>query len=62
MLTVNLGPADPGDALLYEPFDYSAYADEPESLLGKGGAVGTRGEYYYLSDQKLERVPAASGG
>lgn len=61
-LTVNMGPADPGDALVYEPFDYPAAADEPQSLLGKGGAVGTRGEYYYLSDEKLERAPAAIGG
>ena len=61
-LTVNLGPADPGDALIYEPFDYPSDADEPQSLLGKGGAMGTRGEYYYLSDQKLERAPAAIGG
>jgi len=61
-LTVNLGPADPGDAVIYEPFDYPANADEPESLLGKEGATGTRGEYYYLSDQKLERAPAAIGG
>jgi hypothetical protein len=61
-LTVNLGPADPGDALIYEPFDYPADADEPQSLLGKGGATGTRGEYYYLGDLKLERAPAAIGG
>jgi len=61
-LTVNLGPADPGDALVYEPFDYPADADEPQILLGKGGANGTRGEYYYLSDVKLERAPAAIGG
>jgi hypothetical protein len=61
-LTVNLGPADPGDALIYEPFDYPSDADEPQSLLGKGGATGTRGEYYYLSDVKLERAPAAIGG
>ncbi|MEM7394617.1 MAG: hypothetical protein AAF492_19960, partial [Verrucomicrobiota bacterium] len=62
MLTVNLGPADPGDALIYEPFDYPSDADAPQSLLGQGGAVGTRGEYYYLSDQKLERAPASIGG
>ena len=37
-LAVNLGPADPGGALIYEPFDYPADADEPQSLLGKGGA------------------------
>lgn len=61
-LTVNLGPADPGDALVYEPFDYPSDANEPQSLLGKSGATGTRGEYHYLSDTKLERAPAAIGG
>ena len=61
-LTVNLGPADPGDAVIYERFDYPSNADEPQSLLGKGGATGARGEYYYLSDVKLERAPAAIGG
>ena len=60
--TVNLGPADPGDALIYEPFDYPSDENEPQSLLGKSGATGTRGEYYYLSDTKLERAPAAIGG
>jgi hypothetical protein len=61
-LTVNLGPADPGDAFIYEPFDYPANADEPQSLLGKGGAVGTRGEYYYLDERCLERAAAALAG
>lgn len=61
-LTVNLGPTDPGDALIYEPFDYPADADEPQSLLGKGGATGTRGEYYYLGDRNFERAAAAIGG
>lgn len=61
-LTVNLGPADPGDALVYEPFDYPSNADEPQSLLGKSGATGTRGGYYYLSDEKIERAPATIGG
>ena len=61
-LTVNLGPADPGDAVIYEPFDYPSNADVPQSLLGKGGATGTRGEYDYLGDAKLERAPAAIGG
>ncbi|WP_419187482.1 sialate O-acetylesterase [Stieleria bergensis] len=61
-LSVQLGPADPGGALLYEPFDYPADADQPRSLLGLGGAAGTKGEYDYLSDQKLERAPAAIGG
>lgn len=61
-LSVNLGPADPGDALVYEPFNYPSDADEPQSLIGRSGAIGTRGEYYYLSDMKLERAPAAIGG
>lgn len=61
-ITVNFGPADPGSALVYEPFDYPADADQPQSVLGLGGAAGTRGEYYYLSDQKLDRAPAAIGG
>jgi hypothetical protein len=61
-LTVTLGPADPGDALIYEPFDYPADPGKPQSLLGKGGAAGTKGEYRYLSDQKLERAPAALAG
>jgi len=61
-LTVNLGPADPGDALVYEPFDYPADPGKPQSLLGKGGAAGTKGAYYYLSDQKLDRAPAAIAG
>ena len=60
--TVNLGPSDPGDALIYEPFDYPSDADQPQSLLGKSGAIGTEGEYYYLTDVKLDRAPAAIGG
>lgn len=61
-LTVNLGPADPGDALIYEPFDYPADADEPKSLVGKGGATGTKGEYDYLSDRNPDRAAATLGG
>ena len=60
-LTVNLGPVDPGNALIYEPFDYPANANEPQSLIGKGNAVGTRGNYFYLGDTKLDRAPAAIG-
>ena len=60
-LTVNLGPSDPGDALVYEPFDYPAGTGEPQTLLGKGGAFGTKGKYYYLSDKSLERAAAAMG-
>jgi hypothetical protein len=61
-LTVNLGPADPGDALVYEPFDYPADAGKPQSLVGKRGATGTQGEYYYLSDKNLDRAPATIAG
>ena len=61
-LTVNRGPIDPGDALIYEPFDYPANPGEPQSLIGKGGAPGTRGAYVYLSDKKLERAPATLAG
>ena len=57
-LMVNLGPKDAGGALIYEPFDYPASADEPQSMIGKGGALGTRGVYTYTSDQKLNRAPA----
>ena len=61
-LTLNLGPLDPGDALIYEPFDYAANAQEPKSLLGQRNAVGLQGNYFYLSDNKLERSAAAIGG
>ncbi len=55
---VNLGPADPGGALVYEPFDYPGVPGEPQSLAGKGGAHGTKGAYVYLSEKNPERVPA----
>ena len=58
-LVVNLGPADSGGALVYEPFDYPASPDEPQYLTGKGGAIGTKGSYVYMSGDKLERAPAA---
>ena len=61
-LTVNLGPADPGDALVYEPFDYPAGAGEPQTLIGQGGATGTKGTYTYLADKNLDRAPATLGG
>ena len=59
---VNLGRPDPGGALIYEPFDYPANADEPQSVVGKGGAPGTKGVYTYMSDQKLDRAPATLAG
>ena len=61
-LVVNRGPVDPGDALIYEPFDYPANPGESQSLIGKGGAPGTKGAYVYLSDTKLDRAPATLAG
>jgi alpha-galactosidase len=55
---VNLGPTDPGGALVYEPFDYPGVPGESQSLEGKRGAHGTRGPYVYLSGKNPERVPA----
>lgn len=57
-LVVNLGPADAGGAVIYEPFDYPAGADEVQFLTGKKGATGTKGEYVYLSNNHPERQPA----
>lgn len=59
---LNLGPPESGGALVYEPFDYPASAGEPQSMVGKGGALGTKGDYHYLSDTKLERAPATLAG
>jgi hypothetical protein len=59
---VNLGPVDAGGALVYEPFDYPASAHEPQSMIGKGGALGTKGVYVYMSDEKLDRAPATLAG
>ena len=59
---INLGPIDAGGAVVYEPFDYPAKAGEPQSLVGKGGAIGTKGTYVYLSDKKPDRVPATLAG
>ena len=55
---VNLGPADPGGAIIYEPFDYPADSGEPQFLTGKSGARGTKGEYVYLPNNHPERQPA----
>lgn len=62
MLTVNLGPADPGGALLYEPFDYPADPSSSQSVLGMGGAFGTMGQYKDLNERKIDRAPAAMAG
>lgn len=61
-LALNLGPADPGDALIYEPFDYPADPGNPQTLVGKSGATGTEGEYRYWGDKNPERAPAAIAG
>jgi len=55
-LTMNLGGGIAGGALVYEPFDYPADADEPQSLLGKSGALGTTGAYVTL-DEKPKHLP-----
>lgn len=44
-------------AIIYEPFDYPADAGEPQSIVGKSGAIGTKGAYAYLSDTNPERAP-----
>ena len=61
-LVFNLGPADAGGALVYEPFDYPAVADEPQYLSGKSGALGTKGSYVYLGDDNPDRAPATLAG
>jgi len=60
-LTLNLGPADAGGALVYEPFDYPTDADEPQSPLGKSGALGTTGAYVSL-DEKPKHLPRIIAG
>ena len=57
-MVVNLGPADAGGAIIYEPFDYPADAEEVQYLTGMGGATGVKGAYVYLSDKTLDRAPA----
>lgn len=61
-LTLNLGPVDPGDALVYEPFDYPTSAEEPQSLLGKTAAPGTAGEYLSLEDKPGHPPRIIAGG
>ncbi|MFK7851158.1 MAG: sialate O-acetylesterase [Akkermansiaceae bacterium] len=60
-LMVNLGPVDAGGALVYEPFDYPTDAEEPQSPLGKSGALGTTGEYVTL-DEKPKHLPKIIAG
>ncbi|MGB1130953.1 MAG: hypothetical protein ACPG4K_12950, partial [Haloferula sp.] len=61
-LTVNLGPADAAGALVYEPFDYPASDEEPQSLLGRTGAVGTVGEYMAVEGGKPGHFPRIIAG
>lgn len=60
-LSVNLGPADAGGALVYEPFDYPTDAQKPESPLGKSGALGTKGVYVTL-DKEPKHLPVILAG
>lgn len=62
MVTVNLGPIDPGEALVYEPFDYPADPEKPQSILDVKGPVGTKGAYFNLKGGKPDRAPAAVAG
>ena len=62
-VTINLGPIDPGDALVYEPFNYyPADFKSPVSLPGMKGAVGTRGEYYALDPTPKHPPMVVTGG
>jgi alpha-galactosidase len=61
-LTVNLGPADTGGALIYEPFDYPTSAEEPKSLLGKAGVSGTKSEYVSLDEKPKDLPKVIAGG
>ncbi len=58
---VDLGPADPGSALVYEPFNYPTDAGEPQGILGKSGAPGTKGEYVTL-DKAPKHLPKVIAG
>lgn len=60
-LKVNLGPADAGGAVVYEPFDYPTDADKPESQLGQSGALGTTGSYVTL-DKEAKHLPTIVAG
>jgi hypothetical protein len=59
---LNLGPIESGGAVIYEPFDYPADTSEPLNIIGKGGAIGTKGVYAYLNDKQFERAAAALPG
>jgi len=61
--TINLGPIDPGHALVYEPFHYyPSDFKSPISLLGIKGAVGTVGAYYSLAEKPNRPPTVVTGG
>jgi len=57
---IHFGPIDAGSALVYEPFDYPTSTEEPLSLLGKSGAVGTKGAYYSTRERPTDLLPLLS--
>ncbi len=59
---IHLGPIDAGSALVYEPFDYPADANQPQSLLGKSGAVGTKGAYFSSREKPTDQIPLLNVG
>lgn len=61
-LKMSIGTADAGGALVYEPFDYPTSEDEPQSLLGKSGALGTRGTYTALDKDTKNTPKIVAGG
>jgi len=64
-LDLNLGPvtaANAGGALIYEPFDYAAGVGEPQTLIGKSGALGTQGAYVYTGDKPERALVAVARG
>ena len=60
-LQMSIGVADAGGALVYEPFDYPASEDDPQSLLGQSGALGTSGTYIAL-DKDTKKMPKIVAG
>jgi len=59
---IHLGPIDAGAALVYEPFDYPTDAGQPQSLLGKSGAVGTKGAYFTSREKPTDLLPLLKAG
>ena len=61
--TINLGPIDPGGALVYEPFNYyPSDFKSPVSLLEMKGAVGTVGAYFSLAEKPNRPPTVITGG